>query len=130
MAQEPYTGPYADLVTRREEYGNGNQSTFIVKELADIPGGVTIDVEEGGWSSHKVIPAGTGVMYVDGKYVCTNDSADSDSIIGFVKHDMLTSDPRAAVITMGEINYARLPFAYDADSIKGFKFINGPEAGE
>lgn len=95
---------YATLSEEKTVVNDGLESIVIMKDLADIPGGVVLNVT-GQYESTGVIPAGTLIGYNDETGYFPNPS-DADDLVGVLKHSVLTKDPRAAVMTMGQVNAA------------------------
>lgn len=100
------------------EVNDGLDSIVIVNALGDIPGGRTLDVSGVAAdvtvirSGHIVIQNDTtkevsplGVS--DGNYVTLPSG---HSYLGVLKVSVLKSDPRAAIVTMGQINAAASPY--------------------
>lgn len=119
--------PAANLNLNRTTVDDGLDSIVIVKDLADIPGGRTLDVS--GWDTEtfgKFIKAGhfilrdkeTGAFspfpLVQGNkgagYDATADLTSSD-IVGVLKSTVSVEDPRAAILTVGQVNAAAVPYA-------------------
>lgn len=95
---------YATLSEEKTVVNDGLESIVIMKDLADIPGGVVLNVT-GQYEATGVIPAGTLIGYNDETGYFPNPS-DADDLVGVLKHSVLTKDPRAAVMTMGQVNAA------------------------
>lgn len=103
---------------------NGKDSIVIVNCLGDIPGGRTLDVS-GVAEGTKVLNAGHIIIKkASGEYaplgITTNayDSlGDYESYVGVLKMSVLVSDPRAAIMTMGQVNAAASPYTV-TDTIK------------
>lgn len=97
---------YATLSEEKTVVNDGLESIVIMKDLADIPGGVVLNVtEDEQYEATGVIPAGTLIGYNDETGYFPNPS-DADDLVGVLKHSVLTKDPRAAVMTMGQVNAA------------------------
>lgn len=96
----------------------GNDDIVVVKALTDIPGGRTLDVS-GLPSDTKVVQAGhiiikdsenfkplplnqAGTAYASLPNGC--------SYVGVLKASVTTKDPRAAIVTSGQINAAASPY--------------------
>lgn len=100
----------------------------IVNALGDLPGGRTLDVS-GLPSDQTVIAAGHVIVktsagvhkplgVTSGAYAAL---ASGESYVGILKASVLVSDPRAAIVTMGQINAAAAARAVGApytDAIK------------
>lgn len=99
-----------------EHFDDGNDSIVIVRDLGDIPGGRSLDVSEvtedviraghiliSNSTSGEVKPLGvTGNAYVSlpsGWAYC-----------GVLKHSVLKTDARAAILTIGQVNAAACPY--------------------
>lgn len=96
----------------------GNNDIVIVKCLADIPGGRTLDV--------SVLPSDTKV--VKAGHIIIKDSENFKplplnnqgtgyaslptgcSYVGVLKATVTTKDPRAAIMTQGQVNGAASPY--------------------
>lgn len=98
----------------------------IINALTDIPGGRTLDVS-GLPSSMDVVKAGHVIVKTDKgvhKPLALNeagtayaDKDTSDTFVGVLKASILKSDPRAAIVTSGQINAAASPYPV-TDAIK------------
>lgn len=103
---------------------NGKDSIVIVNCLGDIPGGRTLDVS-GVAAGTKVLNAGHIIIKkASGEYAplgITTNAYDSlgtgESYVGVLKMSVLVSDPRAAIMTMGQVNAAASPYTV-TDTIK------------
>lgn len=103
---------------------DGNDSIVIVKGLGYIPGGRTLDVS-GLSSDVKVIRAGHVIFKdTDGEYkplgVTTgayNALTSGQSYAGVLAHSVTVSDPRAPILTIGQINASASPYPI-TDTIK------------
>lgn len=105
---------YSTLGRKSIEINDGLDSIVIVNALGDIPGGRTLDVS-GVSSDTKVIRAGhilvqntttkevSPLTITDGAYA----TLPSGSVYyGVLKASVLVSDPRAAILTVGQVNAA------------------------
>lgn len=111
--------PYANLVRESVEVNDGLDSIVIVNALGDIPGGRTLDVS-GVASGTKVIKAGhiiiadaNGVakpMPVNSGGTAYGSLPSNHSYLGVLKASVTVTDPRAAIVTMGQVNVAASPF--------------------
>ncbi len=110
--------PTAELNKEQILIDDGKDSVVIVKVLGDIPGGRTLDVS-GVSSEVNVIKAGhilvqndtTGAvspMPVSGSAYGTKPAG--TSYIGVLKASVLKKDPRAAIMTIGQMNAAASPY--------------------
>lgn len=110
---------YANL-NRVNQTIDGFDSIIIMKEVADYPCGVTLDVTG---VEDTVIKAGTpilknanGTKFVpiivkDGEFGPASQMSEDDgapSLLGILKTTILTSEPLAPVLTMGTINAAAI----------------------
>ena len=105
---------------------DGNDSKVIIRNLAGIPGGVTLDLT--GWTPDNV-RAGhiikhntdTGVYSPLGITGSDNDTYASleanEEYAGVLVVSVIKSKPFAAVMTMGEVNAAASPYTV-TDTIK------------
>jgi len=97
---------------------NSNDSIVIVKALGDIPGGRTLDMT--GFTSikggHIIIKLSTGVyapMPVSGS---SYDSLPaSAAYVGVNRYSVSAADPRAAIVTVGQVNAAAMPYPLTSD---------------
>lgn len=119
--------PEANLNKESNVVNTGKDGIVIINALTDIPGGRTLDVS-GLPSTMKVIKAGhiivkttsTGVH----KPLALNDGgtayaskSEGDEYVGVLKASIPVSDPRAAIVTSGQVNAAASPYAV-TDGIK------------
>lgn len=116
-----------------EHFEDGNDSIVIVRDLGDIPGGRSLDVTE---VTEEVIRAGHILISNDTtkevKPLGVSGSAYSAkpsgwSYIGVLKHSVLKTDARAAILTIGQVNAAACPYPITADIKTGLphiQFIN------
>lgn len=98
---------------------NSNDSIVIVNALGDIPGGRTLDMtgfSNGIKGGHIIIKLSTGEyapMPVSGT---SYDSLPaSASYVGVARYSVSASDPRCAIVTMGQVNAAACQ--YDPSSL-------------
>lgn len=118
--------PEANLNRESNTVATGNDSVVIIKALTDIPGGRTLDVS-GLPTTMKVIKAGHIVVKTSAgvhKPLSLNEAGtayatkgETDTFVGVIKTSVLVSDPRAAIVTSGQINAAASPYAV-TDTIK------------
>lgn len=114
----------ASLNNQINEVAEGKDSIVIINALAHIPGGRTLDVS-GVDSSVKVLNAGHVIIKTAaGEYkplgITTNayNSLDTgESYVGVLKTSILVSDPRASILTQGQVNAAASPYEV-TDTIK------------
>ena len=118
----------SNLGRKTKEINDSLDSIVIVNALGDIPGGRTLDVSD--------VPSGTTVIAAGhvivktaaGKHKplgVTNGAyaslAEGESYAGILKASVLVSDPRAAILTIGQVNAAAAKNAVGApytDAIK------------
>lgn len=112
-----------------EHFEDGNDSIVIVRDLGDIPGGRSLDVTE---VTEDVIRAGhiliSNDTTKDVKPLGVSGSAYSAkpsgwSYIGVLKHSVLKTDARAAILTIGQVNAAACPYPITADIKSGLPHI-------
>lgn len=117
--------PTAELNKEQILIDDGKDSVVIVKALADIPGGRTLDVS-GVDADVKVIRAGhilvqdKSTKAVSPLGVTENEYDTLDegkSYYGVLKASVLKKDPRAAIMTIGQVNAAASPYPV-TDEIK------------
>lgn len=116
-----------------EHFEDGNDSIVIVRDLGDIPGGRSLDVTE---VTEDVIRAGHILIANDTtkevKPLGVSGSAYASkpsgwSYLGVLKHSVLKTDARAAILTIGQVNAAACPYPITADIKTGLphiQFIN------
>ncbi len=116
--------PTATLNRESVQVNGGNDSIVIVKAIADIPGGRVLDVS-GVDADTQVIKAGH-VLYQtkagDIAPLGVSGSAyaalpEGGSYVGVLKVSVLVTDPRAAILTIGQVNAAASPYPV-TDEIK------------
>lgn len=118
--------PEAILNKESNEVATGKDSIVIINALTDIPGGRTLDVS-GLPSTMKVIKAGHIIIKTSAgvhKPLGLNDAGtayaskgETDVFVGVLKASILVSDPRAAIVTSGQVNAAASPYTV-TDTIK------------
>lgn len=100
------------------ELQSGLDSIVIVKALGDIPGGRSLDVSDVA-DGTKVIKAGHIIIAKDNEYKPMPVNAAGTaygtlpsgySYVGVLKASISVKDPRAAIVTMGQINAAASPY--------------------
>jgi hypothetical protein len=108
----------ASLNKEQIEVNDGLDSIVIVNDLGDVPGGRTLDVS-GVSSDTTVIKSGHILIKNDttkeisplgitaGAYVSLPAGS---SYLGVLKASVLKSDPRAAILTIGQVNAAASPY--------------------
>lgn len=115
----------SDLSLKKEFFSDGNDSVIITHDLADLPGGCTLDCS-GLPEGTEVVPAGSVIaLSQNGKYVPIPivdgelGSAEGNFPVGILKRSVPVSDPRAAVLTMGQVNYKALPYVISPEDMQG-----------
>ncbi len=114
------------------EIQSGNDSIVIIKALGDIPGGRTLNVE--GFTpsvikaGHVIIAKGEDYkpMPVSGAAYGTLPSG--YTAVGVSKTTILTKDPRAAIVTIGQVNEAASPYPVTSaikTALKNIQFLYG-----
>lgn len=112
--------PEANLNKESNMVDTSKDCIVIIKSLTDIPGGRTLDVS-GLPSSVKVLKAGhiivkntaTGVhkpLGLTGTPLAYDSKEEGDEFVGVLKASVTVSDPRAAIVTSGQINAAASPY--------------------
>lgn len=127
--------PTANLKQNTLVLDDGLDSIVIVKCLGDIPGGRTLDVSELA-SDVEVVKSGhILIQNTETKAVkplgVTNGAYDTlpakHSYLGVLKASVLKKDPRAAILTIGQVNAAASPYPV-TDAIKtglpNIQFLN------
>jgi hypothetical protein len=117
--------PTADLTREKIELNDGLDSIVVVQAISQIPGGRTLDVS--GLAADVVSVKSGHVLVIDTKTKAVSPLAISDGAYvtlptgkkyyGVLKASVLKRDPRAAIITAGQINVAASP-APVTDAIK------------
>jgi hypothetical protein len=109
--------PYAELDKDVLSVQNGKEGILIVRDLGDIPGGRTLEVKNVA-SGTSVIEAGTLIIKNDeGAYEPWDGTSTGKTFVGVLKYGVLVSDPRAAILTMGQVNGKAMPVA-PTDEVK------------
>lgn len=100
---------------------DGNDSIVIVNDLGDIPGGRTLDCTGFTGSiraGHIIITKANGdyapLGVTTGAY---NSLSSGEAYAGVLKHSVTVEDPRAAILTIGQVNAAASPYPV-TDTIK------------
>lgn len=115
----------------RDNYliNNGNDFKVIVRDLADIPGGRSLDVSA--WSE-DIIRAGHIIKHntatgefaplgvADGAYTTLGEG---EEYAGVLKVSILKGKALAAIMTMGEVNAAASPYPVTAAIKEGLPQI-------
>lgn len=107
---------------------DGNDSKVIVRDLADIPGGRSLNVS--GWSEdviragHIIIKTATGDFAPLGVTTNAYNSLDTgEEYAGVLKVSILKDKPLAAIMTMGEVNAAASPYTVTSTIAAGLPQI-------
>ena len=111
--------PQANLKRGGNLYDDGLDSIVIVNCLGDIPSGRTLDVS-GLADNVNVVKAGH-IIIADANGVCkpmpvnsagtAYDTLPSNhNYVGVLKVSVTKADPRAAIMTIGQVNEAAMPF--------------------
>lgn len=107
---------FIEMTKNRGEYAEGNSSIVVIKELADLPAGRTIDVSD---ITEDVVRAGHVIIQntttkevkalgvTSGAY---NSLPSGWAYLGVTKVDFLKTDPRTGILTMGQVNGAASPY--------------------
>lgn len=121
----------ANLNRTSTEVNDGLDSIVIVNELTDIPGGRTLDVS-GVAVGIEVIRSGH-ILILETKtkavkpLATTNGAYQSlpsgHSYLGVLKASVLRKDPRAAILTAGQVNAAASPYPVTEAIEKGLPRI-------
>lgn len=117
--------PTANLTREKIELNDGLDSIVVVQAISQIPGGRTLDVS--GLAANVESVKSGHVLVIDTKTKTvsplgiTNGAYDTlptgKKYYGVLKVSVLKRDPRAAIITAGQINVAASP-APVTDAIK------------
>ena len=112
------TNTTAPMNREAVQIDNSNDSIVIVKALGDIPGGRTLDMT--GFTSikggHIIIKLSTGVyapMPVSGSSYGSLPA--SAAYVGVNRYSVSAADPRAAIVTVGQVNAAAMPYPLTND---------------
>jgi len=127
--------PQADLIRESIEVEDGLESIVIVNALGDIPGGRTLDVTDVAAGTtvikagHIIIASNKGVMKpmpLNGGGTAYGSLPANHTYVGVLKATVTVKDPRAAIVTMGQVNQAACPFTVtDAmkTALKNIQFL-------
>lgn len=111
--------PQANLIREQYEIEDGLESIVIVNCLGDIPGGRTLDVSgvASGTtvikSGHMLIASNKGVvkpMPLNSGGTAYGSLPANHSYLGVLKATVSVKDPRAAILTMGQVNQKACPY--------------------
>ena len=104
---------YVNLAKEANQISDGNESIVIVNALGDIPGGRTLDLTgftDGIRAGHVIIES-SGVykpLALSGSSYDSKDGA--DNWVGIARYSVKPSDPRCAIVTVGQVNAAACPY--------------------
>lgn len=104
----------ANLNFQGQQVDTSKDCIVIVNALGDIPGGRTLDVT--GFTGvlnagHVIVKTTAGVykpLALSGTSYASKDA--DDVFVGVLKASIPCSDPRAAIVTIGQINAAACPY--------------------
>lgn len=126
----------ANLNRTSIEVDDGLDSIVIVNDLGDVPGGRTLDVSDVA-SDVEVIKSGHILIKNDTSKevkplgITSGGAYDSlpegYSYLGVLKASVLKKDPRAAILTIGQVNAAASPYPVTSTIKTGLpriEFIN------
>lgn len=111
--------PQANLNRDQYQIEDGLDSIVIVNSLGDIPGGRTLDVSglPAGTTAikagHIIIASNKGVakpMPLNAGGTAYGSLPANHSYLGVLKATVSVKDPRAAILTMGQVNQKACPF--------------------
>lgn len=121
----------ANLKREDAEINDGLSSIVVTKNVADIPGGRTLNVTG---VTGDVIKAGTVIIYDGTDYKplgITSGAwatiASGSTAVGILIATIAVADPRAAILTMGQVNAAAMPAPVTAaikTALPQINFIN------
>lgn len=111
--------PQANLIRDKFEIEDGLDSIVIVNCLGDIPGGRTLDLT--GWpetlkvvkAGHILIASNKGVvkpMPLNSGGTAYGSLPANHSYLGVLKATVSVNDPRAAIMTIGQVNQQACPY--------------------
>ena len=119
----------SNLTQTAKVYGSGKDGICIIKCLADIPGGRTLDASRIP-AEYDVISAGHIVISKAGEYILLGVTGgkfatltEGESYVGVLRTAIIRQDPRGAIVTAGQVNGACTPFPIDDAIIKGLPHI-------
>ena len=125
--------PKASLNKESNVVNTGKDSIVIINAVTGLPGGCTLDVS-GLPEGTKVLQAGhiivkttsTGVykpLGLTGSPLAYDSKDAGDEWVGVLKASIPVSDPRAAVVTSGQINAAASPYPVTSTIKAGLPLI-------
>lgn len=109
------TNTTANLVKEQNQISDGNDSIVIVNALGDIPGGRTLDMT--GFTSIKgghIIIEVSGIykpMPVNAGGTAYGSLPSGGNYVGVNRYSVTATDPRAGIVTVGQVNAAAMPYA-------------------
>jgi len=107
---------------------------IIVNDLGDIVGGRSLDVSnvasgttviEAGWVIKKTSAGEYAPLGLSGTSYAS--LSEGESYVGILKKSVLVADPRAAILTIGQVNAAACPVAITSTIASGLpriEFLN------
>jgi hypothetical protein len=127
--------PTSNLNRQNVVLNDGLDSIVIVKDLGDVPAGRTLDVS-GVADDVTVIKSGHILVIDDTTKVVSPLGVSNNayvalptgkSYLGVLKASVLKSDPRAAILTIGQVNAAASPYPVTTaikNGLPRIEFIN------
>lgn len=122
--------PISNLNKEKVEIG-GLGGIVIINDLGDVPGGRTLDVS-GVAAGTTALKAGHIIIQKteDSSYAPLGVSGEAYATLpegytyaGVLKADILVSDPRAAILTIGQVNAAASPYPVTAAIKEGLPLV-------
>lgn len=114
----------ANLNRDKVAVDDGNDSIVIVNDLGDIPGGRTLDVSSVASGTKEIRAGHIIITKANGEYAPLGVSSGAyaslssgEAYAGVLKHSVTVEDPRAAILTIGQVNAAASPYPV-TDTIK------------
>ena len=123
--------PEANLNRESVLVSDGNDAIVIVKDLGDIPGGRTLDVS-GVASGTEYIRGGHIIVMDDTTKVYSPLGVNGNAYVslpaghsyaGVLKASVPVKDPRAAILTIGQVNAAASPYPVTSAIKNGLRNI-------
>lgn len=114
------TNTVSNLNGENYDINDGLDSIVVVNALGDIPGGRTLDLSA--WAA-DVVKSGHIVIEQSGIYkplpINTGGTAygsvpSGANVVGVLRYSITKKDPRAAIVTIGQINAAASPYPVTA----------------
>jgi hypothetical protein len=111
-------GTIANLNNDTQVVNDGLDAIVIQNDLADIPGGVTLDCSGNTVKNLGVIKAGHVIVKTPGgvyKPLAIDGTGygsigNDDTAVGILKKSVTVKQPLAAVLTIGQVNAAACPY--------------------